>query len=213
MSDRFTEATEAINRYANIMFIDERHKQKVLRGITDILRETLGDEATEEYVFAVEKRCCDMSARLVSAEKEKATLEAENAKLQEALDKANNYRVFANDPFRTVAEAFNELFPNMPWPCIQWTEPGDIHKDDNSPWGHADFPTEEGDEEIFVNIDSILPAHAAVEILAHELAHVACHHLGLDQGEDKHGKNWEDTFDAINKKYYEKAILAAKGEE
>jgi hypothetical protein len=97
---------------------------------------------------------------------------------------------FENDPFATVWEAFHNLWPNAEC-TIAWD--GDIHDEDNEPvWGVTEFV--DGDiPQIAINPS--LEVWDAVEVLAHELAHVA---VGIEAG---HGESWWGAFDAIRQEY------------
>ena len=102
-------------------------------------------------------------------------------------------QVFDNDPFAMVWLAYRNLYPGRPSPSVEWT-----HIDENDPdaadaYGYTVF-CDDGEVRVFISCD--IPVVAAVEILAHELAHVA---VGKDED---HGEKWEAAFEAINKEYY-----------
>lgn len=102
-----------------------------------------------------------------------------------------HFHPFDNDPFATVWEAFHSLWPDADC-TISWV--GDIKDEDNTTvWGVTSF--EEDDDIPSVVISSSLKVSDAVEVLAHELAHVA---VGIDAG---HGEAWGNAFDAIFKEY------------
>lgn len=98
---------------------------------------------------------------------------------------------FVNDMFSMVYAAFQKLFP----------------ENDVRIWWNANIPkAEDGTERvgltswnedgtIDVDISAKLTVADAVEILAHELAHVAA---GEDEG---HGEKWEQAFDAIHAEF------------
>ena len=94
---------------------------------------------------------------------------------------------FKNDPFAIVWQAFKELYPDKDCKCYFATP-----EDCDSMYGLTNF----GDE-VTVLVNSTLPIEDAVEILAHELAHVAAG-VGHD-----HDDVWEKTFDDIYDKYNE----------
>ena len=101
-------------------------------------------------------------------------------------------QVFDNDPFAMVWQAYRNLYPGRPAPSVEWTH---IDQDDEE-FGDSYVYTifaEDGEIAIFVSCD--IPVITAVEILAHELAHVA---VGADED---HGEKWEAAFDAIFQEY------------
>jgi len=106
---------------------------------------------------------------------------------------------FQIDPLRMVWNVFCRLFPNTPF-VLEWTD--DLHKQDGDPWGQAFIPDDNGDTPV-VSIDVATPVRGAVEVLAHELAHVAVYDLGLNElQDDDHGKHWEEILDKINEEYH-----------
>lgn len=96
------------------------------------------------------------------------------------------------DPLLAVIQASESLWPEKS--CeIHWS-------DDRSwcqkllnmgPWGSTTL----SGEQYYVELDINLPIRHVVEILAHELAHVA---VGIDAG---HGKEWEEAFSDIHRAY------------
>lgn len=104
--------------------------------------------------------------------------------------------VFKNDPYEIVWKAFKELYPNKEC-SVYFDDEMDLYKDDGSPiYGFTNFPSEQSDK-IIVCVSSEISVSDSIEILAHELAHVAV-------GESfEHGKEWEEAFDKIHKRYYE----------
>lgn len=98
---------------------------------------------------------------------------------------------FVNDPFALVWQAFKNLYPDKK--CeVNWY-PDLPPADDGSPaYGMTDFGV---DGTIRVFVDATMNVNDAVEILAHELAHVA---VGIDS---EHGAVWEAAFDAIFQEY------------
>lgn len=102
-------------------------------------------------------------------------------------------RFFLNDPFARVFAAFDALYPDRACSCV-WTV--DLCDDKDVPvYGETIFPEDCG--EPLVRISAEMPVVGAVEVLAHELAHVA---VGPEAG---HGEAWEEAFDAIHRKYME----------
>ena len=98
---------------------------------------------------------------------------------------------FANDPFSLVWKAFKNLYPGKG--CeVQW-QPG-IQDDELSEQGYG-FTEFHDDGSNLVVVDANLQVSNAVEVLAHELAHVA---VGI---ENEHGAAWETAFDAIFQEY------------
>ena len=94
---------------------------------------------------------------------------------------------FKNDPFAIVWQAFNELYPDKECKCYIAPKTGC-----DSMCGLTIF-----NEETTVLINAELPVEYAVEILAHELAHVAAG-VGHD-----HDEAWEKAFEDIYDKYHE----------
>lgn len=100
---------------------------------------------------------------------------------------------FENDPFPLVAQAFKNLYPDKKYtaywePEIHAEEPGD-----KKPYGITDFGE---DGTVCVFVDPKIPVTDAVEIFAHELAHVA---VGIDH---EHDEEWEAAFEAIFVEYH-----------
>ena len=98
---------------------------------------------------------------------------------------------FVNDMFSMVYYAFDRLYPGKPV-RIWWNANIPNAEDGAQRVGLTSF-NEDGT--IDVDIDALLPVADAVEILAHELAHVAA---GEDEG---HGEKWEQAFDAIHAEF------------
>lgn len=90
-----------------------------------------------------------------------------------------------------VYEAFEKLFPGNDV-RIWWNANIPKAEDGEQPVGVTSF-NEDGT--IDIDIDALLPVADAVEILAHELAHVAA---GENEG---HGEKWEQAFDAIHAEF------------
>lgn len=98
---------------------------------------------------------------------------------------------FKNDPFALVWTAFKNLFPNKE--CDVWYDKKEESENcDTVTFGETFFAD---DGSIIVFIDYDLQVKDAVEILAHELAHVAA---GKDAD---HGEAWEKAFDDIFTEY------------
>lgn len=68
--------------------------------------------------------------------------------------------------------------------------------------GQAHFPDDDGTPSIQIDIDC--PIRHAVEVLGHELAHVAAPH------DENHGPDWEAAFAAIHEEY---CALVGRGED
>ena len=98
---------------------------------------------------------------------------------------------FVNNMFSMVYMAFDSLFPGKPV-RIWWN--ADIPKaaDGTERVGLTSW-NEDGT--IDVDISAKLTVADAVEILAHELAHVAA------GGNEGHGEKWEQAFDAIHAEF------------
>lgn len=93
------------------------------------------------------------------------------------------------DPIKTVIDIFEKKYPHQE--CIVEFVIG-MHKSSKA-YGETVW----NDEGIFIQIDCETPMTGVVEVLAHELAHVAAGH---DNG---HNHIWKKEFDDIHKKYNE----------
>ena len=98
---------------------------------------------------------------------------------------------FVNDMFSMVYMAFDSLYPGKPV-RIWWNANIPNAEDGEQRAGLTSF-NEDGT--IDVDIDALLPVADAVEILAHELAHVAT------GGNEGHGEKWEQAFDTIHTEF------------
>lgn len=97
-----------------------------------------------------------------------------------------------NDPMQMIIKAATNLYENMS--CNIQFYPV---KEESGTFGECIFP-ENVEEKIdcpIINIDPSIPYGAILEVLAHELAHVATPN-DLDHGED-----WENAFNAIFQEY------------
>lgn len=94
---------------------------------------------------------------------------------------------FTNDPFALVYMAFKNLYPDKNCECFFGGVSGNEH------YGETVF---EENGHVTVYINETLTIRNAIEILAHELAHVA-----VGETEETHGKEWEEAFEAIFKEY------------
>lgn len=98
---------------------------------------------------------------------------------------------FKNDPFALVWNAFVNLYPGKEFEAY-W-EPMIRDEEDGTPvFGLTDFCDGEPPA---VFVKPSLEVNNAVEIFAHELAHVA---VGVDH---EHDDAWEDAFEAIFQEY------------
>ena len=110
------------------------------------------------------------------------------------------YHPFGNDPFADVWGAFRQLWPEAD--CYAMWD-GDLRDEDGRKvYGMTIF--EEG-EKPMVMVDACLQVWDAIEVLAHELAHVA---VGEGKG---HGPAWVNAFNALHARYEE--ILRDEGGE
>ena len=101
---------------------------------------------------------------------------------------------FLNDPFAIVWQAFQNLYPDKT--CDVWWDPNLPPDDAGSPvYGTTIFRS---DGKVLVFVDAKMSTNDAVEILAHELAHVA---VGFADGKDDHSLEWEDAFESIRREY------------
>ena len=99
---------------------------------------------------------------------------------------------FGNDMFAMVWQAFKRLYPTQSQKVfeIDWAE--NVFDGDEEAFGVTDFRP---DGSIGVLISGQLLVVHAVEVFAHELAHVAA------GPEAEHGEAWENAFDAIHTEY------------
>ncbi len=98
---------------------------------------------------------------------------------------------FKNDPFALVWTAFANLYPDKEF--VAYWDPMIRDAEDGTPvFGLTDF-SEDMTPAVFVKPS--LDVNNAVEIFAHELAHVA---VGV---EHEHDDAWDDAFEAIFREY------------
>ena len=98
---------------------------------------------------------------------------------------------FQNDMFAMVWGAFKKLYPDKD--CEIYWEPQIRDEEDGKPvYGLTDF-ADDGSVAVFV--EPSLEVADAVEVLAHELAHVA---VGV---EHDHDEVWQEAFDKIFEEY------------
>lgn len=98
---------------------------------------------------------------------------------------------FKNDPHALVWLAFKRLYPEKDCECV-WN-PFITDDEGTEVYGSTLFAD---DGEIVVSVSADLTVQDSVEVLAHELAHVA-----VGPGKE-HGEEWESAFDAIHKAYF-----------
>ena len=99
---------------------------------------------------------------------------------------------FINDMFSMVYQAFKNLYPGKECEC-QWQPEKMTDEDGTEVLG---ITTYGDDGSVYVDISASLKVADAVEILAHELAHVA-----VGEKAEPHGKEWEDAFDSIHNEF------------
>ncbi|MCI9405942.1 MAG: hypothetical protein HFK04_03390 [Oscillospiraceae bacterium] len=96
---------------------------------------------------------------------------------------------FKNDPFAMIYQAFKRLYPDKP--CeIWWDIPQEA---DKQAFGMTEFPDDGSCPQVFIYSNH--PVHQQVEILAHELAHVAV------WPDHEHDDAWDFAFSAIQQEY------------
>lgn len=98
---------------------------------------------------------------------------------------------FGNDPFALVAQAFNNLYPERVY--LAQIAPDVVDDDGNTAYGVTTFPND-GTPPL-VEVSENISIEHAVEIFAHELAHVATPEDG------NHGEAWRTAFDRIFEEY------------
>lgn len=99
-----------------------------------------------------------------------------------------------NNPFDMVIKAAKNLYPDMK-ADIQFNPTLKCWKLFNLHFGKCGRTTFNKGQAPIVDISTNIPFEAMVEVLAHELAHVA---VGP---KEKHNSVWENAFDAIHKEY------------
>lgn len=100
------------------------------------------------------------------------------------------------DPFGLVLEVVRDLYPETS-ATVCWREG---LRENEGAWGRTEFTDEEPP---IVSMDVTTPVIGAVEVLAHELAHVIA---GKDAD---HGEAWEAVFEAIHDEYSRRVAEAA----
>lgn len=98
--------------------------------------------------------------------------------------------IFLNSPFDILDKAFRNLYPNKEYVAYVLAEVED--EDGERAYGFTRF--EEGKIPI-IAISAELRIKDAIEIFAHELAHVA---VGEEEG---HGEQWNFQFDRLCEEY------------
>ncbi len=99
--------------------------------------------------------------------------------------------IVREDPFCRMIRAFSSLWPDKS-ADMMWTTG---MQEETGGWGLTIFPDTGGPP--LVQIDIEASVKDAVELLGHELAHVAA---GPDA---EHGPEWQAAFDRIHVKYHE----------
>ena len=98
--------------------------------------------------------------------------------------------IFQNSPFEILDKAFKNLYPDKSY--IAFIDVDMKDESGGKVYGCTQF--NDGDTPI-IFIDASLSIQNAVEIFAHELAHVA---VGANEG---HGELWGKSFDEIQSEY------------
>ena len=99
--------------------------------------------------------------------------------------------VFANDPFVMAAWAFENLYQNQNYEAFIMPEIFD--EDGDAVFGRTIFRDDGGIPRIEISAE--VPLKHAIEIFAHELAHIAT------PGDSNHGDRWEKAFEQIYQEY------------
>ena len=95
---------------------------------------------------------------------------------------------FSNDMFSLVYMAFRNLYPDKECRC-RWAPSMESADDGSEVFGATTFAE---DGLVFIDISARLTVGDAVEVFAHELAHVAA-----GRSDEEHNQDWQDAFDAI----------------
>ena len=98
---------------------------------------------------------------------------------------------FANDMFALIWEAFKKLYPGKECECM-WAPKIRDSENGEPVYGVTTF--EDGGK-VYIDILASVSVVDAVEVFAHELAHVA---VGITAD---HGAEWANAFDAIFEEY------------
>lgn len=102
-----------------------------------------------------------------------------------------------HDPIGLMIDCANALYPEH-GAVIQWVA------DAGAGVGCAVWPDDGSPPYIALEIG--LALLDAVEVLAHEVAHIV---VGTDE-EDEHGPQWESAFDALHREYHRRMIELAQ---
>jgi len=100
-------------------------------------------------------------------------------------------KVFENDPFINVKEAFDNIFHGLNYKIYLTSEKIE-REGEKKAYGATLWPDDEDIAVIFISTE--LKIMDAVEVLAHELAHVAT-------PKEDHSKAWEIAFEIIHIEY------------
>lgn len=117
--------------------------------------------------------------------------------------------VFINDPFHVVYQAFKELYPDKECEILfdYNVETTDTHERVK---GVTIFPDDGSIPQIRIDCEQTIDR--ITEILAHELAHVACGKPDWEDREMDHGAAFDKAFDAIFDRFNELQGFCADGE-
>lgn len=94
----------------------------------------------------------------------------------------------------TIGQVFDELWPEIPKPIVKWT-------DDINSWGKTLIPDDGSNPIVLLDID--LSIHNSADVLAHQLAHVACHYKYPNAKDNEDGPEWKECFEDLYQKYWE----------
>lgn len=98
--------------------------------------------------------------------------------------------IFQNSPFEMLDKAFKNLYPDKSY--IAYIDVDMKDEDGEKVYGCTQF---QDNNTPIIFIDASLSIQNAIEIFAHELAHIA---VGIDE---EHSQKWEDAFELIFKEY------------
>lgn len=99
-----------------------------------------------------------------------------------------------NDPFRLLIKIAKDKYPHLK-AKVAFTNEMPKHGMKKEPCGVTLWPEGAGTPEILIHAG--IPVSGAVEVLAHEIAHLIAGH------DSKHGPKWRKAFNWMHRRYCE----------